>query len=401
MNITTNVAPENPISRLTRIHSKPIKMIIGAMSGMSMDGVNLVCAKISGHFPELKVETIGSKIIPYRTPFRQRLLAARTCHVAEVATLNRLVAEEFSDHILSFVRELQLDPNDIDAIGSHGQTLFHGTAALGKSGIPGPVTLQVGDSSLIAERTGILTVANFRQRDLAAGGQGAPLVAFADYVLYRRPDGSTIAMNNLGSISNVTVVPANFDDVLAFDTGPANMCLDYFAATIKENTDGFDRNGTWSAQGRIIESFLTSLLSIPYLRLPPPKAAGYDEFGPLALAKIALPYSREKPVDLLRTAVEFTALSITDAYKTIVMKRFPSLSEIYFSGGGIYNRTLIDRVRAHLPSVSIQTLDSAESDAKEALAFAILAHETICGRPSNVPGATGAKRAVVLGEIAI
>lgn len=400
MKAPADLMHENPIEKLSRIHSKPVKTIVGAMSGMSMDGVNLVCAKISGQFPQLKVESLGSKVVAYSSEFRKRLLAARTCRLAEVAILNRLVGEEFSAHILAFLRELQLAPLDIDAIGSHGQTLFHGTTAINAGGAPGPVTLQVGDPSLIAERTGILTVGNFRQRDIAAGGHGAPLVAFADYVLYRRP-GSTIAMNNLGSISNVTVVPDNFDDVIAFDTGPANMCIDYFAAAIKENAEGFDKNGTWSVRGSVVSPFLKALLSIPYLTLPPPKAAGYDEFGPVALAKMALPFSREKSVDLLRTAVEFTAQSIADAYKTLVLMRFPSLREIHFSGGGIYNRTLMERIRALLPAFSISTLDSAEAEAKEALAFAILAHETLCGRPSNVPGATGATRAVVLGEIAV
>lgn len=383
------------ISRLSAIASKKEKTIIGIMSGMSMDGINLACVKISGEFPLLKIDLVGTHIRSYSQVTRQNILRGRAATVAEVSELNFAIADEFSQSVEEYLAKNDLSRNDIDLIGSHGQTLYHSSQSTKVHN-----TLQVGDPSLIAEKTGIPTIGNFRIRDMAVGGQGAPLVALADYIMYHRV-GQVLAVNNLGSISNVTIVTPDIDDVLAFDTGPANMVIDYFASLVPGNNGGIDTNGEISAGGHILPELLTKLLALPFFAKTPPRAAGYEDFGPMNLESITKHYIDAKPEDLVRTAVEFSAVTIRDAYQKYVIPKFPSLLEIRFSGGGIYNKTLMERIRWHLPKLKVELFDPEFADAKEALSFAILAHETICGRPGNVLGATGALKRVILGEIAI
>jgi anhydro-N-acetylmuramic acid kinase len=383
------------VSRLSAIASKKEKTIIGIMSGMSMDGINLACVKISGEFPKLKIDLVGTHLRSYSQVTRDNILRGRAATVAEVSALNFAIADAFSQSVEEYLAKNNLSRNDIDLIGSHGQTLYHSSQSTGVH-----TTLQVGDPSLIAEQTGIPTIGNFRIRDMAAGGQGAPLVALADYILYHQV-GRVLAVNNLGSISNVTIVTPDIDDVLAFDTGPANMIIDYFASRVPGNNRGIDTNGEISAGGDVLPDLLGKLLALPFFEKNPPRAAGYEDFGPMRLERITKHYADAHPRDLVRTAVEFSAVTIRDAYQKYVIPKFPSLAEIRFSGGGIYNQTLMQRIRQHLPNLKVDVFDPEFADAKEALSFAILAHETICGRPGNVLGATGAMKRVILGEIAI
>jgi anhydro-N-acetylmuramic acid kinase len=383
------------VSRLSAIASKKEKTIIGIMSGMSMDGINLACVKISGEFPKLKIDLVGTHLHSYSQVTRDNILRGRAATVAEVSALNFAIADAFSQSVEEYLAKNNLSRNDIDLIGSHGQTLYHSSQSTGVHN-----TLQVGDPSLIAEKTGIPTIGNFRIRDMAAGGQGAPLVALADYILYHQI-GRVLAVNNLGSISNVTIVTPDIDDVLAFDTGPANMVIDYFASRVPGNNRGIDTNGEISAGGDVLPDLLGKLLALPFFEKNPPRAAGYEDFGPMSLERITKHYADAHPRDLVRTAVEFSAVTIRDAYQKYVIPKFPSLAEIRFSGGGIYNQTLMQRIRQHLPNLKVDVFDPEFADAKEALSFAILAHETICGRPGNVLGATGALKRVILGEIAI
>lgn len=237
-----------------------------------MDGVNLALVKIDGKPPSLRADLIGSRNTPYSNETQRALLQGRASSVADVSKLNFLIAREFSSCVKAFLNDSGTDPSSIDAVGSHGQTLFHQTSAQGSGS-----TLQVGSPSIIAELTGIITIGNFHYRDIAAGGHGAPLVAYADYLLHAVP-GSVVALNNLGSISNVTVIGRGADDALAFDTGPANLVIDYVVRRLTNGKESCDLDGAFSRYGVVIEPMLKALLQNPYYMQPPPKAAGYQEF---------------------------------------------------------------------------------------------------------------------------
>ncbi|SHL12318.1 anhydro-N-acetylmuramic acid kinase [Bradyrhizobium lablabi] len=385
------------MERLLASIAKSNRRLIGLMSGMSMDGVDLAFVQITGVFPELVVELIATHYRPYNESTKAVLFSAREGTVRDVCQVNFLVAEEFANCVNDFLSSRQLSANDIDAIGSHGQSIYH--VPPGGDGVPS--TLQVGFPSLIAEKTGIPTVGNFRVRDMAQGGQGAPLIPLVDYILYRQSD-RTIALNNLGSISNVTVVTPMLENVVAFDTGPANMPIDFFAQLIPGNNSKIDLDGNWSARGRIVQPLLEEMMAIPFISKVPPKAAGYDEFGPRVLRGFHDKYKQESPLDLLRTGVEFSAQSIANAYKQFVLPKY-EIDYITFTGGGCYNKTLMNRIRELLFPLDIRELskqDKEINDSKEAVGFAVLANETLSGRPGNVTTATGARKAVVLGELA-
>jgi len=386
----------NRSDRLISVINKRSRKIIGLMSGMSMDGIDLACAEINGDFPDLQVSLIGSHFRPYSPDFRARLISAQNASTEEISSLNFIVANEFSNCVNEYLNQNKIQQGEIDAIGSHGQTLFHSTGTTNKVNS----SLQVGSPSIISEKTGILTIGNFRVRDIAGGGQGAPLVGIADYILFRDPHGP-IAVNNLGSISNVTIVTPRSEDMLAFDTGPANMAIDFFARLIPGNIEGIDKDGKLSGQGVCIQKLLESLLKHPFFEQLPPKAAGYDEFGPSVLSAISRPYVAYPSNDLIRTAVEFAATTIERAYRKFVFPRFPDLKTAHFSGGGIYNLTLMSRIKDLLPELRVNLLESSLADSKEALAFAILANETLSGRPGSINSITGVKNPMVLGEIAL
>jgi anhydro-N-acetylmuramic acid kinase len=386
----------NKSQRLVNVINKDSRRIIGLMSGMSIDGIDLACVDISGNFPELKIEVVGTYFQPYSKELQTRLFEARSAPPSEVSNLNVIVANQFSKCVLDFLSEKGISTDSIDAIGSHGQTLYHSTDPDTRT----HSTLQIGSPSIISEITGIMTIGNFRVRDIAGGGRGAPLVSIADYILFRDPSGP-IAMNNLGSISNVTVVTPAMDDMLAFDTGPANMPIDFFAKLIPGNDDGIDLNGQYSKSVTCIPELLSELLAIPFFNRPPPKSAGYNEFGPAMLARLANLYVDHDPENLLRTAVEFSAITIANAYRNFVLPKFPSLKKVTFSGGGIYNTTLIDRIQRLLPELTVHLLKNDLSDSKEAIAFALLANETLSGRAGSITSVTGVANPTVLGELAL
>ncbi len=384
--------------RLKQVMNKNSRTIIGLMSGMSYDGVDLALVRIAGEFPDLQIDLLDSDYEPYLPELKSRLKANEQLSAQDVCELDFLIAEAFADTVNTFVRKREIDRNTIDAIGSHGQTLVHIPPGSART----PSTLQVGSGSVIAERTGILTVFNFRPKDMAAGGQGAPLVPLLDYLLYRKPD-EVVSLNNLGSISNVTIVAPDIEDVRAFDTGPANMPIDHFASQIPGNDSGIDKSGKYSAQGKVISGLLHELLALPFFKQEPPKSAGYEQFGPMVLSQLAAHYPDANREDLVRTAVEFSAITIADAYNRFVLNRHARLKKAIFTGGGIHNPLLMQRIRELLPDLSIETPKEENfyfSDAKEAIAMAVLANETLSGRPGNLPKVTGAKRPLILGEIA-
>lgn len=353
--------------------------VAGIMSGTSLDGIDVAVLDIRGR----RFDVVGFRTFPYPEAVRKRLLGVSNCmtHTAEISRLNFLLPELYA----KAVRRCGVPVESIQLIGCHGQTIFHEEAD----------TLQIGDGSVLAERTGIPVVSDFRPRDMAAGGRGAPLVPFVDYLLYRHPKLGRVALN-VGGIANLTAIPpgGKAEEVVAFDTGPGNMIVDQLVQTF--NGRNFDRGGTIAASGHVRRDLLDAWLKHPFFRLKPPKTAGREQYGSDFVAAIV--GSGAPLPDLIATATAFTAASVAAGIARFVTH---PVHELIVSGGGAHNRTLMNYLRAFVPEARLLTSNDfgIDSDAKEAIAFAILAHETWHRRPSNLPSATGAGRAVVLGKI--
>lgn len=373
------------------------------MSGTSADGIDAVVANISGDGRRLRVRLIAHTYQQFPPKLRRRVLSA-ALHgtVAEICELNFVLGEHFARAALSAIRKAKLKPGDIAAIGSHGQTLHHLPAAVT------PSTLQIGEPCVIAERTGITTIADFRTRDMAAGGQGAPLVPFADWAMFTHPRRPRI-VQNLGGIGNLTFLPAaaTLNDVIAFDTGPANMVVDALVSKLTRGRQAFDRDGRIAGRGRISAKLLAECLRHPFIKRRPPKTTGREEFGE-TFVQWLLGRARKlklSDADLVATATDFTAATIAEACGRFI---FPKLAahelkqlQIILGGGGVKNPTLTRMLLGRINAGTLVTHEDfgIDSSAKEALAFAILAHQTLLRRPGNVPSATGARHAVVLGKI--
>ena len=373
------------------------------MSGTSADGIDAVVANISGDGRRLRVRLIAHTYQQFPPKLRRRVLSA-ALHgtVAEICELNFILGEHFAHAALSAIRKAKLKPGDIAAIGSHGQTIHHLPAAVT------PSTLQIGEPCVIAERTGITTIADFRTRDMAAGGQGAPLVPFADWAMFTHPRRPRI-VQNLGGIGNLTFLPAaaTLNDVIAFDTGPANMVVDALVSKLTRGRLAFDRDGKMAARGKVSERLLAECLKHPFIKRRPPKTTGREEFGETFVRWLLSRVRKLKlsDADLVATATDFTAATIADAYRRFILPKLGDHElkrlQIVLGGGGVRNPTLTRMLHGRINAGTLVTHEDfgVDSSAKEALAFAILAHQTLARRPGNVPSATGAKRAVVLGKI--
>ncbi len=379
------------------------------MSGTSADGIDAVVAEIVGNGRGLRARVIAHTHRPFTGEMRRRIFdACVRGTVAEICELNFILGRHFATAALDVIRKAGLKPKLIAAIGSHGQTIHHLPNA------STPSTLQIGEPAVIAELTGITTVASFRARDMAAGGQGAPLVPFADWALFTHPARPRI-IQNIGGIANLSFLPqgAKLTNVIAFDTGPGNMVIDGVVASLSGNRLRYDRNGAWASKGKVSSRVLKELLKHPFLQKLPPKTTGREEFGAGFLNR-TLKIARNRGLsaeDTLATVTALTASTIASAYERFVLPRIPprqkSDLEIVIGGGGAKNRTLQQMLAAELDHRLMVTPDQLFSPedfgipnaAKEALAFAILAHETLAGRPGNVPPATGAKHPAVLGNI--
>jgi anhydro-N-acetylmuramic acid kinase len=313
----------------------------------------------------------------------------------DLTSLNFELAIAFSNAINAFIETLGLDRKNIDYIASHGQTIYHIPYA-SKDHVKS--TLQLGSGSVIAQLTGITTVSNFRVADMAVGGQGAPLVPYAEYVLFSQKD-KTIAMHNLGGISNLTLMPKgqDIDQVIAFDTGPANMMIDY--AMKKLFQAPYDDHGYHASKGQLIQPLYDTLMAHPYLKLDYPKSTGRELFGDDYTASLLAQYAQASPDDIVHTLSMFTVSSIVDTYKKLLEKQ--PIDEIIFSGGGAFNPFLIENIRQGLYPIQVSTLEDhgLDSKCKEALAFVILGNETLNRHFNHIKRATGATRLVVLGDI--
>jgi len=377
-------------------------LALGIMSGTSADGIDVALVRMAGRKASLE----NFAAFPFPSRVQKAILKlgeGGPVTTGEISQLNFLLGELFANAALAAFKKFRMAPARILVFGSHGKTVFHVGVPSHFNGHRVASTLQIGDPSVIATRTGITTVGDFRPADMAAGGQGAPLVPFVDFLLYRHPRIGRVALN-IGGISNVTVIPAGakLKDVFAFDTGPGNMVIDALVRHFTRGRKGFDRNAEMAAEGELLSGLLQTLMRDKYFSRFPPKTAGREQYGERYLRALLShrEVRRADREDVIRTATILTALSILDAFHHFIRPK-AKIGELIVSGGGAHNPLLMAQLESGLNGVRV--LDAGElglpGDAKEAFAFAVLACETLRKRPANVPGATGAKKGVVLGKV--
>lgn len=398
---TRNVAPRGNKTRE--------RLLVGLMSGTSLDGVDAALVSVLGEPRKPKPRLLAFITVPYPKKLRARLLAVaggKPVPSGEISELNFLVGECFAKAALEVCDTGKVRPGRLAGIGSHGQTIFHcgpGRGSLSRGRDSGAVasTLQIGESAVIAERTGAPVVSDFRTADIAAGGQGAPLVPLVDYLLLGDAKRSTVALN-IGGIANLTVIPAGAGprDVTGFDTGPGNMLIDGLVRHFTQGRQHYDRGGRGAAHGQVVRPLLNTLLHLPFFDRKPPKSAGREEFGQDFLDRYFL-RSGKDPEDLLSTATELTVQTIAGALHSFVFPRVRA-DRLVISGGGSHNSFLAHRLAETLSPMEIRLSGEfgLPVDAKEAIAFAILADRTLRGLAGNLPSVTGARREVVLGKTA-
>ncbi len=371
------------------------------MSGTSADGVDAALVDVRGTGHDLKITLKAFRTFPYPVAFRERLLQVMTGGTVEdVCHLNAALGEWFARAALKVLKAAGVSPRRVELIGSHGQTLHH-LPKPRREPVIGPIrsTLQVGAPAVIAERTGITTVADFRSRDLSAGGEGAPLTPYLHYLLFRHPSRAR-AVVNIGGICNLTYLPAGgeLQAVRAFDTGPGNMVVDGVVRHVTGGRHQFDRSGRLARAGKVDEGLLRRLLQHPFLRRRPPKSTGREEFGERFIDRFVLlaRLAGLSDADLAATATAFTARTIADAQKFLPRR----VAEVFISGGGARNPTLMRMLQDAIgtPVHPVEAL-GWDGRALEAVAFAVFSYQHARGVPCNLPQVTGARRTVVLGTI--
>lgn len=395
---------------LEEIRSKPVRRVVGLMSGTSVDGIDAALVEIGGTDEALEVRLVAFEDRPWPEEVRRQifpLFRPETATVDKIGYINFLMGEIYAQSVSSVVEKAGLTLADIDLIGSHGQTIWHAPEVCGKDGFPVRFTVQIGEGSVIAARTGVPTVSDFRVADMAVGGQGAPLVPFSEYLLYRRP-GETILLQNIGGIGNMTVLPGDEgpEAVYAFDTGPGNMIIDAVVSALTGGAKTYDAGGAMAAEGRVDEALLAMLQQDPYYDMPLPKTTGRELFGVQYVGKI-LDYQRAhglSDADVLATVTDLTAWSIADGYARYVLPRRQA-AELVVGGGGSYNATLLGFLRTRFAPYGVQVRTQEDlgwsSDAKEAVAFAIMADCCVREKPNVLPSVTGAKAAAIMGKISL
>lgn len=382
--------------------ARPTHLLVGLMTGTSADAVDAALVRFHGFGIDSRHELLAYRESPLEAPLRREILevaAAASVPPERLMRLHAALGERYAAAVLELLASADTDMAALDAIGCHGQTIRHVPRA--RDG--GALTFQIGSAAVLAERTGVTVVSDFRSRDTAAGGEGAPLVPLADWWACRSSEESR-ALLNLGGMANLTYLPrgGGLADVVAFDTGPGNAVLDALAATSSSDAGPRDEGGARAARGKPSQALVEELMADPFFAQPPPRSTGRERFGAEYAAAMrgrgaALKLSEE---DLMATAVELTAASVADAVARFLAPR-GGVASVYASGGGVRNATLMTALARRLAPARLQPAEAigVPSDGKEALAFAFLAHQTLCGSPGNVPGATGAERAVVLGHI--
>ena len=441
---------------------KDKKYVIGLMSGTSVDGIDVAVVEITGHGLETAVNLIAFETFPFPPDVPQRILALcqpDTSRVDDICEMNFYIGYLFAEAVKYTLEKNGIPTNNIDLIGSHGQTIHHlpifnyslrrnderldfnvrrsnppapmlQAAVLGEpkpivlnvmedgwteetvksetspnepqGKIKIPSTLQIGEPAVIAHETGIPTIADFRVADMAAGGQGAPLVSYPDYLLFHN-NVKTVGLLNIGGIANLTVLPANgsFDSVIAADTGPGNMCIDAVVSEITDGNERYDKAGQRALRGTSHQPLIDEWLKHPFLQLTPPKTTGREMFGH-TFAMECLAACRQHSLsdnDVIATLTELTIQTVALYVSQFVSEQNP-IDILYVSGGGVHNRTIMQRLSEVLANTTVEPADNSgiSADAKEAIAFAILANESLHGQAGNLPSATGASVRKILGK---
>ena len=390
-------------------------LCIGLISGTSVDGIDVAVVRIDRPGKGARPALVAFETVPYPVAVRAELLGLyddQANAVQRLCSLNVVVGECFAGAALAVCERAGIDLDEVAVIGSHGQTVWHQPELDPDVPLSTPSTLQIGEAAVISARTGVPVMADFRVADMAVGGQGAPLAPYFDWAVLGAEDRGR-CVQNIGGIGNVTWLPAaaEVSDVVAFDTGPGNILIDGLVTLLSGGRQTFDHDGAFGARGTVDEALLASLLDDPYLDIAPPKTTGREYYGlpqcrellgQAGLADGALdnpdPVVRQRAMDLVATATQATAQSIADAYR----RWLPALpDEVLINGGGSRNPTLMRMLGDLLAPVPVMATDALgyDGDAKEAMAFALMAHDALAGLPTNIPGATGAARAVTLGKL--
>ena len=393
------------MNRLLKLLEKPSLLVIGLMSGTSADGMDAALTRIEGFGPCTRVTQLAFVSLPYPSQVRAaifRLAGGERGGSHELSLFHFLLGRLSLEACQAVCQAAGIAPGDVDLVGSHGQTLYHAPVSEEYLGYHVRATLQLGEPSVICEGLGCPVVSDFRVRDMAAGGLGAPLVPYTEYLLYHS-DTQTIGLQNIGGIGNLTVLPAggSLENTYAFDTGPGNMVMDQLAERATHGKQRFDNGGLLAASGTASPSLLAFLLDDPYLLKQPPKTTGREAYGRAYVDRLCAK-GRElglSDADMLATATRFTAECIRIAVERFCPERPDTL---VVGGGGSRNPVLMGFLKQLLPMPVLTNENLGyDSDAKEAVAFAILANECIHGVCNNVPAATGARHPVVMGKVSL
>ena len=387
---------------------KDKKLIIGLMSGTSVDGIDAAIVEITGHGLETEVDLIAFETFPFPLGVPQRILALcqpDTGRVDDICEMNFYIGHLFAEAVKHILQKSGMRASDIDLIGSHGQTIHHLPKDTDRNVSRYPSTLQIGEPAVIAHETRIPTIADFRVADMAAGGQGAPLVSYPDYLLFQ-DSVKTVGLLNIGGIANLTVLPANgtINSVCAADTGPGNMCIDAVITEITQGAERYDKAGKRAAQGTPYQPLINEWLKHPFFLMSPPKTTGREMFGHTYAMECLAACRKHALSDnaCIATLTELTTQTITNYIARFVAEQNP-IDTLYVSGGGVHNQTIMRRLSELLSNTAVESVDNSgiSADAKEAIAFAILANETLHGQPGNLPSATGASVRKVLGKFVL
>jgi anhydro-N-acetylmuramic acid kinase len=386
------------------VHKQAPQRIIGLMSGTSVDGIDAVLVEVWGSSLTTQVRVLAHATYPYTVELRTQILAAshpESSSVDLICHLNFALGDHFAEAALAIAHAASVPIDQVDLIGSHGQTIYHIPVA-SASPLRQVSTLQIGEPCVIVERTGVTTVADFRPRDMAAGGLGAPLAPYGHYLLFADPVRPKL-VQNIGGIANVSILAEpDLMHTLAFDTGPGNMLIDEAVRHFSNGTQHYDADGRMAAQGTVHSELLAWLLQHPFLLQPPPKATGRETFGSSLWQTIRQQAQalHLAPADVVRTCTAFTVESIARNYEQFILPRW-SIQEVIVCGGGADNPLLMQLLRQRLDPLLVTTPEAYgyPNAALEAIIFALLAHATMHGYAANVPGSTGATHPVILGKI--
>jgi len=392
------------MTNLGKILNKKEKYIVGLISGTSMDGVDAVLIKLKGCAEKTSFKQIGFITYPYPPGLKERIIeiiSNKKVSLDEISRINFLIGEIFGEAALKVCQKSGVAISEIDLIGSHGQTIWHSPVKEEMFGHKIGATLQLGDPSTIAVKTGIPTVGDFRTADVSSGGEGAPLIPYFDYLMFRDKSENR-AILNIGGISNVTLLPKNCKkkDVIGFDCGPGNLLIDQIAKLLFQKD--FDKNGNIAIKGKLSVELLNFMKEHPFLMKKPPKSSGREEFGNNYIKKILKFSEKLKKEDIIKTITEFTAFAIYLNFQRFIKDRL-KVDRLIISGGGAKNKLVMNSIKKYFKETKIESTEryGIFPDAKEAIAFAVYANETISGNPISIKNVTGANRENILGKICL